>query len=225
MFDDDQLTNTAELRELQDSLSSVAVPERPRLEAITARGRAHRRHQLTRVTRLSVAGAAAATAAALGLSGALTPASRLGTIRTASFTLAHNTDGTAKLTLNPSELLNPAQLQSDLAKYGIAAKVTIGSYCTSDPEPAGFSQVVSGPGPGTWRKGSGQHPTMTIDPSALPAGTELTIGNFQLPTGEKQANMDLIDTSSNTCSSTPPTLGPDTPGFGFIYGGPGLPGS
>jgi hypothetical protein len=37
--------------------------------------------------------------------------------------------------------------------------------------------------------------------------------------------MDLIDTSSNTCSSTPPTLGPDTPGLGLLYGGPGPSGS
>jgi hypothetical protein len=221
MSDNDQLTDSPELRELRDSLSGVAMPERPRLEAITARGRARRRHRLTRVTRLSVASVAAVTAAALGLSGALSPGPTLGTIRTASFTLVRNTNGTDKLTLNPGELLDPAQLQSDLAKYGIPAKVTTGRYCTSDPVPAGFSQVVSGPGPGTWQAGSGEQPTITIDPSAMPAGTELSIGNFRLPTGEQQADSDLIDPSSNTCSSTPPTLGPDTPGLGVLYGGHG----
>ena len=139
----DQMTDGAELRELRDSLSGVAMPERPRLEAITARGRARRRHRLSAVAGLSVAGAAAGTALALGLTGVLGPARTPGTIRTAAFTLVSNSNGTATLTINPKELLDPAALQSDLAQYGIPAKVTTGSFCSSDPAPAGFSQVVS----------------------------------------------------------------------------------
>jgi hypothetical protein len=65
---------------------------------------------------------------------------------------------------------------------------------------------------------------MTIDPSAIPAGTELSIGYFRLPTGEQQANVALIDVNANTCSSTPPALTSDTPGFGVLYGGPGATG-
>jgi hypothetical protein len=57
----------------------------------------------------------------------------------------------------------------------------------------------------------------------MPAGTELSFGNFQITTGELagelQADIDLIDTSSFTCTSTPPALGPGTPGFGALYGG------
>ena len=92
---------------------------------------------------MSVAGAAAGTALALGLTGVLGPARTPGTIRTAAFTLVSNANGTATLTINPKELLDPAALQSDLAQYGIPAKVTSGSLCSSDPAPAGFSQVVS----------------------------------------------------------------------------------
>ena len=135
MSGNDQMTDDAELRELRDSLSGVAMPERPRLEAITARGRARRRHRLSAVAGLSVAGAAAGTALALGLTGVLGPAPAPGTIRTASFTLVSNANGTATLTLNPKELLDPAALQSDLAQYGIPAKVTTGSFCSSDPAP------------------------------------------------------------------------------------------
>jgi hypothetical protein len=36
MSGNDQMTDGAELRELRHSLSGVAMPERPRLEAITA---------------------------------------------------------------------------------------------------------------------------------------------------------------------------------------------
>jgi hypothetical protein len=232
MYDND-LTDRAELRELRDSLSGVAMPEPPRLEAITARGRARRRQRLTRVTRLSVAGVAAATATALGVSGAFTPAAKLGTIRSAAYTLRHDQNGTDTLTLNPGQLLDPAQLQSDFAKYGIPAKVTTGTYCTSNPEPAGFSQAVTGPGPGTWQKGSGQQPPkITIDPSQIPAGAELTVGEFQLTSGqfagEQQANFSLMNSSSYTCTSTPPDMSePDTSDgdIGVLYGGPGPSGS
>jgi len=233
MSGNDQMTDGAELRELRHSLSGVAMPERPRLEAITARGRARRRQRLSAVAGLSVAGAAAGTALALGLTGVLGPARTPGTIRTASFTLLSNSHGTATLTINPKELLDPAALQSDLAQYGIPAKVTSGSFCTSDPAPPGFSQVVSShpAGPGTTTPQSGVQPTITIDPSAMPAGTELSFGHFQLSSGQQQADFVLIDTSSYTCSSTPPDpnglpdgYGPSD-GIGLLYGGPGPAGS
>src|SRR5439155_26984135 len=101
MSGNDQMTDGAELRELRHSLSGVAMPERPRLEAITARGRARRRRRLSAVAGLSVAGAAAGTALAIGLTGVLGPARTPGTIRTGSFTLVSNANGTATLTINP----------------------------------------------------------------------------------------------------------------------------
>jgi hypothetical protein len=78
-------------------------------------------------------------------------------------------------------------------------------------------------------------PTITIDPSAMPAGTELSIGDFQLSSGaysgEQQADVVLVGTSSYTCSSTPPDpnglpdgYGPSD-GVGLLYGGPGPAGS
>jgi hypothetical protein len=227
MSDNDHLTDSAELRELRGSLSGVAMPERPRLEAITARGRAHRRRRLGGVAGLSVAGAAAGTALALGLTGVLAPAPTPGTIRTASFTLVSNPNGTATLTINPSELLDPATLQSDLAQYGIPAMVTTGSFCSSDPAPAGFSQVVTlqPAGEATVQAQSGRgDPTITIDPAAMPAGTELSFGDFQLTASEQQASFALIDTSSYTCTSTPPgPAGP--PDGGQLLAGPGPAGS
>ena len=78
-------------------------------------------------------------------------------------------------------------------------------------------------------------PAITIDPSAMPAGTELSVGNFQLTSGqysgEQQADVVLIDTGSYTCTSTPPD--PDGPpagygesdSLGLLYGGPGPAGS
>ena len=175
-----------------------------------ARGRARRRHRVSAVAGLSVAGAAAGTALALGLTGVLGPARTPGTIRTASFTLASNSNGTATLTINPKELLDPTALQSDLAQYGIPAKVTSGSFCSSDPHPAGFCRSCSmqPTGPGTSTPQSGVQPTITIDPSAMPAGAELSVGYFQLGSGEdageQQAGVVLIDSNSYACTSNPP---------------------
>jgi hypothetical protein len=228
----DEMSDNEVLRAASESLSAIPVASPPDVEAIMARGRARRARRLSAVAGVSVA-AAAGTALALGLTGALGPARAPGTIRTAAFTLVSNSDGTATLTLKPGELLDPAQLQSDLAQYGIPAKVTSGSFCSSDPAPAGFSQVVSEQpaGPGSAMVGSGAGPTITIDPSAMPAGAELSVGYFQLSSdqyaGEQQADVVLIDTSSYTCTSTPPDPNGPPAGYnesdslGVLYGGPG----
>ena len=224
----DEMSDNEVLCAASDSLSALPVASPPDVEAIMARGRARRRRRLSAVASVSVA-AAAGTALALGLTGVLGPARVPGTIRTEAFTLVSNSDGTATLTINPKELLDPAALQNDLAHYGIPAKVTSGSFCSSDPAPAGFSQVVPGrpAGSGTGTPQTGGQPTITIDPSAMPAGAELSIGYFQLSSGEQQANVVLIDTSSYTCTSTPPDFPSPPAGYdesnslGVLYGGPG----
>jgi hypothetical protein len=174
-----------------------------------------------RLVRLSAAGvltgAAAGAALTLGLIGVLGRApvhgtittSAPGAIRTPSYTLVSYTTGKVVLIINPKELFDAAALQSDLARDGIPAKVTAGSFCSSDPTPAGFSQVVSVQPAGefTAQAGTGQQPTITFDPSAIPAGTELSFGDFQLTNGQQLAAVALIDTSSYTCTSTAPTTG------------------
>jgi hypothetical protein len=229
----DEMSDNEVLRAASDSLSALPVAGPPDVGAIMARGRARRRRRLSAVAGLSVA--AAGTALALGLTGVLGPAGTPGTIRTASFTLVSNANGTATLTINPGELLDPAALQSDLQQDGIPAMVTSGSLCTSDPAPAGFSQVVSQNWPPNASPQSGVQPTITIDPSAMPAGTELSFGYFQLTSGEaageQQADMLVVTTSSYTCSSTPPDPNGLPAGYGeddgieVLYGGPGPHGS
>ena len=245
----DELSDHDVLRAAADSLAGLPVARPPDVESIMARGRAHRARRARRVTAaasLSAAGAAASTALAVGLTSALGPAPApapvpaapspgpgIGPIRTAAFTLASNPDGTATLTINAGELLDTASLQRDLAQYGIPAKVTSGKFCSSDPAPDGFKQVVQLYGP--WVRmtpsGPGKPPpdqstlSVTIDPAAIPAGAALSIGDFQLGPDQQQADLALIDTSSSTCSSTPP--GPDGPpgGTQIIFGGSGQAGS
>jgi hypothetical protein len=232
-----ELSDAEVLRAASCSLSRLPVASPPEVEAIVTRGRARRRNRLSAVAGLSVTAAAAATALVLGLTGVMGQARTPTTIKTASFTLVSNSNGTDTLTLDPRELLDPAQLQSDLQANGIPAMVTSGSICTSDPAPSGFSQVVSSSpaGPSTSMPTPVSQPTITIDPSAMPAGTELSVGYFQLSSGtyagEQQADMLLVNTNSYTCSNTPPDPNSlpggygENDGIGLLYGGPGPSGS
>jgi hypothetical protein len=52
--------------------------------------------------------------------------------------------------------------------------------------------------------GPAQNRTVTINPAAMPAGTELSFGSFQLTRGQETV-FTLIDTGSYTCTSTAPT--------------------
>jgi hypothetical protein len=211
MPDNDQLNDGTVLSELHDSLTDLDIPQRPRLEAITARGRAHRRQRVAAVAGLSVAGAAAATALVLGLTGVLGPASArgTGTVRTAAFTIVSNPDGTTTLTIKPQVLFDPSTLQADLEQNGIPAMVTSGSFCSSDPAPADISQAVSFQ-PGFQSDAQQQQvpdPTVTINPAGIPAGTELSFGTFPVPPG-RQTTIALIDTTAYTCTGTAPTTLP-----------------
>jgi hypothetical protein len=167
---------------------------------------------------------AAAVVLGLGLTGVFgsAPDRGTGTIRTAAFTLTMNANGTATLTINPNVLLEPSTLQSDLQQDGIPALVTTGSFCSSDPVPAGLMQVIP-PGPKPPASVPLQDRTITINPAAMPAGTELSFGYFQLAsvqgTGHpgQETAVSLIDTNSYTCASTPPT---DVMNVVHIPGGP-----
>ena len=139
------------------------------------RGQAtRRRHRL-----LGVAGTGAVAVAAVltDLSASSAPVHGTSTLQTAAFTLVSNANGTATLTIKPKVLLEPGALQRDLARDGISAKVTVGSFCSSDPAPAVLLHVVSIPRTRYVR-------TITINPAAMPAGTDLSFGNFQLTNGD-----------------------------------------
>jgi hypothetical protein len=166
------------------------------LDTIVRHGRATRRRH--RLIGLAGTGAVAVTAAlAVGLTGATSPAPHPGTISTTAFTLVSNANGTVTLTINPRVLLDPGTLQRDLKRDGIPAIVTVGSFCTSNPAPAGFLRVVSFT--------VGQHPTITFHPAAMPAGAELSFGDFQLA-ANPQAYFTLISTGSHACASAPTNL-------------------
>jgi len=200
--------------ELRRAFASAAAgyqhPEQARQRLLQRKyrpGSGHRRL----IAGITGAAAAGSVVLGLGLSGGLgsSPARGTGTIHTAAFTITRNANGTATLTINPRVLFNPGTLQSDLAQYDVPAKVTTGSFCSSDPAPSGFSQVVTfSP---AFQRDSGQqpvqNPTVTINPATMPAGTELSVGAFQVSSGEDTA-LALISSNSYACTSTAPTTPP-----------------
>jgi hypothetical protein len=234
MSRDEHPDDTALTQELRDSLSELAVPRRPPLAAIISRGRAYRRRRLAGIAGLGVTGAAAAIALALGLTGVF------GATPAAAVTLTSYADGSVSLRL--SQMFDPGALQRALAQHRIRALVKIGNYCSSTPaapSPVGLGVLPgAGPGPagtgrratpgpargqGIWEsvtlpvKASQLAPvddpiSMVINPAAMPAGTELFIGYFDLT---QTIVVDLIYTSSHTCRVTQQPPAPPPP--------PGLP--
>jgi len=210
MNDDEHPGDSAVTAELVDSLADVAVPERPPLAAITGRGRVYRRRRLACFAGLGGATAAVVIALALGLAGVFGAApTRTGSAQTAAFTLTSYTNGTVSLKL--SQVFDPAALQRALGQHGIPALVKTDTYCSSNPAvpapvgrrvlsiPRGIPDIVQS---GNWPvKPSQLAPsvdptTMVLDPAAMPSGTELFIGNFDLGHTIFGA---VIYTSSHTC--------------------------
>jgi hypothetical protein len=194
MTDDDVLTH------VRNSLSGLQM-DTP-VDTILAKGRSRQRRR--RMTCLVTTGAAAALGLTLGLtsiaSSGKNPATP-NTARLAAFTVTAAPDGQSVLTLRKGEQyrLDPTALRQALAEHGIPAVVNVGTMCDTDPEPSGLDQVIS-----TDRQADSTVIT-TFDPSALPAGSEISIGYFADHTA-----FALIETGAPLqCSAEP---GGATPG-------------
>jgi hypothetical protein len=184
------------LDQLRDALAEVGM-ETP-LAAIIARGHA-RQHRLRRG--LIAAGATAsvllaATVVALGHAAAPADAPRPEAAQLAAFTVSAAPGGATALTLRKGAQyrLDANALRQALADHGVPALVTVGKTCDTNPEPVGLDQVVS----------ASSNPDgavyLTIDPAAMPDGSELSIGYY--PTGTSFA---LIEASAPLrCASHPP---------------------
>ena len=147
------------------------------LEEIYARGRRHRK---TRRLKGAVA-AGAVTAVATGLTfAAVTPASHPAPVNAdlTAFSVSAGTKGTTALTLRKGEQyrLDPVALRQALAQHGIPALVTVGKACDSSPERTGLDQAV------TAQRLPDGAVTLTINPKAMPSGSELSIGYFTTKT-------------------------------------------
>jgi hypothetical protein len=116
-------------------------------------------------------------------------------------------------------LQDPGALRQD----GIPAIVRADSFCSSDPIPAGFAQLVSGLAAPYPKGPAPAAASFTINPAAMPAGTELSFGFF-LPWNSRIGTIiELIDTNSYTCSRTAPLAPAYGEGYAAEYAQPASP--
>ena len=174
-------------------------------EKVFAISRSRRRRRLSGLTATAAATAGAAAVITLTAGGLAAPARSgnppppsqapsLGPVKLTAFSLASGPGDNTTLTLYKGpkySRLDPGALRQALARHGIPALVSVGTFCRSTPgAPATLGQVVH---PSNRGHGS----AMVIDGQAIPSGTRLSIGYFQ-----GHVRMALIeDGASLSCSS------------------------
>ena len=186
MNDDDMLAAMrSSLTGTKDALTHVHMDQRP--EAIMARARGRR---LRRVAGAGTGGLALGIGLALSLSGGMPVASgghpgasssssaaRAVHVNLAAWSVHTSPNGLVKVTIH--ELKDRARLAKTLADAGVPVVLTSGHVCDSSDGKLQVDQVV--------RKLPGRDGlAMTINPKAMPAGTELVIGIGTLRIGSQQ---------------------------------------
>jgi hypothetical protein len=211
MNDNDELNDSAVLSAVRQSISELPMPTAPRLEAITARGRARRRRRLGG---LSIAGAGACAALVVGLAGGggsagAAPPHHAAPVHLAAFSVITGPDGATTLTLNWGQVINPNAVRRALADHGIPALVTAGEFCrTADQPPPGVGEVAVFAGPHHPHTGppNGGRPAGTavvIYGSKIPRGVELSIG-YRQDSQNREISFTLIQAGAPlTCTSIP----------------------
>jgi hypothetical protein len=213
MNDEEMLaTLRSSLTMVKESLTDVHLDRSADAIRARARGRRLRRG-------LAVAGAGGM---ALGVGLALAVGGGSGTsARSVHVNLdawSVNTLSSGLVYVDVRELRDPVLLRQTLARAGVPAIVTFGEFCTeASGGNAGNLQQILG------KAARGGEPKLTINPAAIPAGSELSIGIVSVTTGsanELQASFWLVTKGSRlTCGN------PDTePGTGAGNKGPAAPG-
>ena len=164
--------NNDVLTRIADQFSEVEM--KIPIEQIYAR--ASTRRKIRRRATVLAAGAAALAAGLTAV--AITPSGAHPrppvTAQLAAFSVSAGPNGTTALTLRKGQRyrLDPVALRRALAEHDIPALVTLGQSCDTAPEPDGLDQAVV-----SQRQSDGSV-TLTINPTAMPAGSELSIGYY-----------------------------------------------
>jgi hypothetical protein len=165
------------MNDVQDGVkaSMAGVHMRTPVEEIVAAGRSRR---LRRRAGGLVAGAVVAGVAVMALlpstptqTAPSVTASAAGPVHVhlAAFSVDTNPDGTVTM-LTKAQTLDPATLQRALAQAGIPAIIKVGGFCDSTQKQRGLDAVVHAE-----RRPDGTV-MLIFTPSAMPRGTELSIG-------------------------------------------------
>jgi hypothetical protein len=200
-----------------------ALPDTPKfsrdleqaLIAVASGGSSRRRRPVSRLRRPAIAGLAAAAiaiGAGIGIDHALGSGSAgsspgetgAGTrpvhIHVATFSVARAANGTVTVTLFSNHAPDAAALRRALAQAGVPALVTVGTVCYVPGPVSGLQQAISRPPHVPFGTAM-----LTITPSAIPSGSELSIGYFFMPGGGGGIHVTLVpDHARLTCKAEPP---------------------
>ncbi|HEX8008179.1 MAG TPA: hypothetical protein VF482_17325 [Trebonia sp.] len=128
-----------------------------------------------------------------------------------------NTLSSGRVYVDVREMRDPVLLRQTLARAGVPAIVTFGEICTqTSGGDAGNPQRVLG------KTVLGGEPKLTINPAAIPAGSELSIGIVSVSkagTRGLDASFTLVKEGSRLTCGSPRT----EPGAGEGEKGPGAP--
>jgi hypothetical protein len=128
-----------------------------------------------------------------------------------------NTLSSGLVYVDVRQLTDPTLLRQTLARAGVPAIVTFGEFCSPASGDAGNPERVIG------KTALGGEPKLTINPAAIPAGSELSIGIVSISRPGKKglvASFGLVKEGSRlTCGNPRPE-----PGAGEGKKGPGGPG-
>lgn len=124
-------------------------------------------------------------------------------IHTDAFWVDTNAQGTVTITLMRDYIrIDPAALRHALAEAGVPALVTAGTICYVPGPTSALTRVISAP-----RHLADGSTTVTISPAAIPPGSEISIGYFQVPGGGGIHITLVPEHAPLTCTSTPPAGG------------------
>jgi hypothetical protein len=177
MNDDEMLTALrSSLTDVKDSLTDVRLDRSADAIRARARGRRLRRG----LAGAGAGGAALGVSLALAIGGSATSAPSVHVNANAPRSVHVNLDAWSVNTLpgglvyvDVRELQDAGLLRQTLARAGVPAIVTFGEFCTGASGGGSLDQVL-----GKSAVGGGK---LTINPAAIPAGTELSIGIVSNP--------------------------------------------
>jgi hypothetical protein len=194
------------------TLDQPPLPEVPRFShdmqaflRTTARSRpAHRRRAGRPYLAVAAAAAAVIAAVVFGIVHILGPGGPArghpsGPVQLASFSVTTAPNGLVMLRLTPGQLRDPNSLRQALAHAGVPALVTAHSVCYLPGPNAQLLQVLPGR-PHRVKGGT----VWTINPAAIPAGQELSIGYYQVSSGFGIHISLVPEHRTLTCGATPP---------------------
>jgi hypothetical protein len=190
----------AALRGAKDSLTDVRMSASA--DSITARARNRRLRRGAFGAGAGVLALGVGLGVVVGGSGGVTPVSSDKSVHVNLAAWSVNTTPSGIVDVTVRQLTDPALLRQTLAEAGVPAYVAAGELCTTGSGDLPQSQVI-GDVPVA---NSGNSVIVTVNPAAMPSGSELLVSMTQQVLGQRQSlviGIDLVNEGPVSCTPVP----------------------